>query len=155
MPAAQKSFLCVVSLLVLCAFGGDPDCASDEIKNTVIKIVKDNPPAQMLTKAGQSWYAKQKQEIEKECGKTVTDECHRAASEELAGRQRLMDRAATYNIDNISMTNSNEATGAVSCTADLHVVLPEYWGRGSEPVTYLVEKLQDGHGFNVTLRGLQ
>ncbi|MFI5020741.1 MAG: hypothetical protein ACHQRJ_03670 [Alphaproteobacteria bacterium] len=155
LSVCQKLFFCAVGLLMLCGFEAGPDCKSDDIKRTVIGIVKQHPPEHLLAVAGDAWSAKQKEDIEKECGKTYTEECTRPALETLAQKQLQMGQAATYNIDNIRMTDKNETTGAVSCTAVLHVVLPEYWGSADEPITYLVEKyLGKGGGFNVTLHGL-
>jgi len=154
-PVCRKLLLCTLSLLMLCGFELGPDCARDDIKKTVIGIVKQHPPAHLLGVAADAWTAKQKQDIEKECGKTYTEECTRPALETMAQEQRLMGQAATYSIDQIHTTDKNETTGAVSCTANLHVVLPEYWGSADEPITYLVEKyLGKGGGFNVTIHGL-
>jgi hypothetical protein len=155
LSVSEKLFFCTLGFLLLCGFEKGPDCASDDTKRTVIAIVKQHPPAQLLSVAGEAWSAKQKQDIEKECGKVYTEECTRPAMETLAQKQLQMGAAASYKIDDIHMTDKNETTGAVSCTADLHVVLPEYWGSADEPITYLVEKfLGKGGGFNVTIRGL-
>jgi hypothetical protein len=154
-PSPKKMFLCVVGLLALCGFGGTPDCANDGIKKTVIRIVKEHPPLPLLTKAGESWSAVQKQAIEKECGKPYTEACYSPALDTLAGKQRQLDAAASYDLNNIRMTDKNETTGALSCAADLHVVLPENWGAAGKPITYLVEKASREGEFNVTVRDLQ
>lgn len=151
---SKKLLLSAVGLLVLCGFGGTRDCASDDVRKTVIKIVKEHPPLQLLTTAGETWVSIQKHAIEKECGKPYTEACYRPALETLDQKQRLMGQAASYDIDNIRLTDRNVTTGAVSCAADLHVVLPENWGRAGEPITYLVEKISGEGEFNVTIREL-
>ena len=154
-PVCQKLLFCALSLLLLCGFELGPDCARDEVKKTVIGIVKQHPPEHLLNVAADAWSAKQKQDIEKECGKAYTEDCTRAAMETMAQKQRLMGQGAIYNIDQIRTTNKDETTGAVACTANLHVALPDYWGNADEPITYAVEKyLGKGGGFNVTVRGL-
>jgi len=154
-PVCRKLLLCTLSLFMLCGFELGPDCARDDVKKTVIGIVKQHPPEHLLSVAADAWTAKQKRDIEKECGKTYTETCTRPAMETMTQEQRLMGQAATYTIDQIRMTDKNETTGAVSCTANLRVVLPEYWGSADEPITYLVEKyLGKGGGFNVTIHGL-
>lgn len=151
----QRLSFCALGLLLLCGFEVRPDCASDDARKTVIAIAKEHPPAQMLSVAEKTWTARQKQEIEKECGKQYTEECTRPALETLAQKQRLMGHDASYKIDNIRMTDRNVTTGAVSCAADLHITLQEYWGSADEPITYLVERyLGKGGGFNVTVYGL-
>ena len=156
MRSSPKTLLlCAVSLVALCGFGGTRDCASDDVRKTVVKIVKQHPPSQLLTTAGETWSLIQKKAIEQECGKPYTEACYRPALETLAQTQRLMNQDASYDIDNIRLTDRNEATGDVSCAADLHVVLPKNWGSAAEPIAYSVEKVSGEDEFNVTIRALR
>jgi hypothetical protein len=75
LSVCRKSSFCAVSLLMLCGFQAVPDCASDDTKRTVVAIVKEYPPVHLLAIASEAWSAKQKQEIEKECGKHYTEVC--------------------------------------------------------------------------------
>jgi len=75
-----------------------------------------------------------------------------------AEREAKRDEAkssATYTIKTIRMIARDDTTEAVSCAADLHVVLPGDWGGAKEPITYKIEKLLDSNGLNVSVDGLQ
>ena len=83
--------------------------------------------------------------------------CENQNNKRMACRTADLDKAAasaSYSIKTIRMTAKNEETGAASCAADLYVVLPA-GGTAKKPITYLVEKVLDEGGFNVTVRGLQ
>jgi hypothetical protein len=244
------------ALLLCCGFGGTPNCASDEVKETIIKIVGENGPEALLSVAAQGYIREQtrsfegkeekaRREIPKcdaekifheefwvpagknwgytqptqpcgnQCGvncqyaspkliqqqadlirrggttgeyavladamRQVSGECQQLASEarkkislcEEQENKAIADSIAriqkenpvldlptlhskvTYSVKTIRMTDKNETTGAVSCAADLYAVLPNNLGEAKEPITYVIEKLLDEDGYNVTVQGLQ
>jgi len=76
---------------------------------------------------------------------------------EEAGEKSAKARAfagASYSLDVIRLKSRDATTGAVSCAADLHAVLPEGTGSAKEPITYEVEQTSDGKLY-VTVRGLR
>ena len=120
-----------------------PDCGNDSTRSLVVRILKDHPPLQFLRIAvDQSPSMRPIIERGNLCGADTS--CNARNQEEYFNAGRDLYRSASYSLSVIRMTDRNASTGAVTCAADLHVVMPDGWGRATRPITFKVEKTTVG-----------
>jgi len=153
------------------------ECKQPQVSDDINKTRKDAEEwlkcsADSGKQAEKSYYAGQaaREQIKRECVQLADmaykkyEACDKQAKAETDKTIDKMEKekpippdlasGAAYSIKTIRMTGKNETTGAISCAADLHAVLPD--GNGAkEPITYLIEKTLDTGELYVTVHGLQ